>query len=144
MFNSSGRRRSAHSGPRSPNPDIHARIDKAAAPPNVGAPDAPGRFTLDSRRKARPLQFEGEILAGAHTSGIAAHYRVAVYGTRNGKFVAGRWLNSFRYLPGRDPTTESAVAVFDNLPAACAWFAPGSLTSRLLGQIRDRGLQESA
>ena len=119
---------------------MHGRIADPSAPPALGAGDAPGRFTLYGRRKERLLQFEGEILAEAHTSGIAAHYRVTLYKTRDGKFIGERSLNSLPYLPGGDPRTETAAAVFDTLAAACAWFPPGSLTNRLLREVRKRGL----
>jgi hypothetical protein len=46
---------------------MRARIDKASAPANVAAADAPGRFTPYCRREARPLQLGGEILAETHS-----------------------------------------------------------------------------
>lgn len=133
MFSFTGSRAPARSVSGNPKLSIHGCSADGSIPLNADA--APKRFTLYRGHKERPLQFDGEVLAEAHTMGVSAVYRAAIYKTCNGSFVTEFSLVSMPQLIGGDPEREGRAAVLDSLDAACGWFRPGPLTTKLLRQL---------
>ncbi len=135
MWHSIDRHPSARSTSRFPKLRPRGRNADASALPERRTGAAFGHFTVYRGHKECPLQFDGEVLAEAQISGVAAGYRAAVYKTRDGNFISEFSLISMPYLPGGDPAMEGKVAVFNSLDAACAWFRSGPLPAKLMKQV---------
>ncbi len=133
MFRSKGRRSSTESVSHSAKLSLQ---DRGAGVPGSGSPGSVRHFTLYSGHKARPLQFDGEIVAEVQTVGVAAVYRAAIYKRPDGSFVSEYSLICMPQLTGGDPKWESEAAAFATLDGACAWFRPGLLTRKLLRKVK--------
>ena len=77
------------------------------------------RYTISRGSTFRPFQFDGVVLAEAEIP----KYRAAIYRTMGGKFVT-----EFLVIG----TERSKAEVHGDIEAACAWFKPGTLTTKLL------------
>ena len=135
MRNSIRRRRASSSGSGCLTSSAREHDADASAVLATTVPAALKCFTLSRGRKESPLQFDGEILAEVQTFGVAAGYRAAIYKTRDGNFITEFSLISMPHLTGGEPERGGRAAAFDTLDAACAWFQPGRLTTRLLKQV---------
>lgn len=133
MFRSKGRRSSIDPVGNSQKLSLRER---GAEVPGSAVPGSVRHFTVYCGHKARPLQFDGQIVAEARTVGVAAVYRAAIYKRPDGSFISEYSLISMPQLTGGDPKWESEAAAFATLDAACAWFRPGLLTRKLLRKIK--------
>lgn len=147
MSSSTGTRSPARpAGLRAPSARINA---DGSITRNPDEPPVYLQYTVSRGENIRPLQFEADLLGAVETGHgpqSSATYRAAIYKTRGGKYVAEFSTAKILYavdtvhtpVSERKPISverDGKAEVFDSLDAACDWFRPGPLTTRLLKNL---------